>query len=146
MHKVEKPSGRRASTVAVAGLALGAGVVALLVSPNFIGRDECESADCPDIVIRQGTEYAVMFQCDSVRVGLRRFPEDGTFKPASSGASEATVSTFAIAELPADELIAVEGPRDVVCPSGRVPGHGVAFSSKTDAETTSRRITTMIQR
>jgi hypothetical protein len=146
IHTVEKPRWRRASTVAGVLLAVGVGAVALLVSPMVIGSGECEGADCSDIVTRQGTQYVVTSRCDAVQVGHRRSPDlDGTFTPASR-ASEVTVTTFAIADLPADEVIAVEGPTDVICPNGPAPGHGVAFSSKTDAETTSRRIATIVQR
>jgi hypothetical protein len=91
-------------------------------------------------VTRAGTEYVVATECDSVRVELRGSPRSSAFKPASGQASGANISTFAIEGLPVDEVIAIEGPREVICPDGRVPGHGVAFSSKTDAETTARRI------
>lgn len=134
-------SHRRWSTVAGVLLAAAVGVVALMVLPNLIGEGECgEGGDCPDIVTRDGTEYVLMFQCDAVPTGLRRSPKDGVMNPALYRAPETTVSTFAIAGLPADEVIAVEGPSDVVCPDGPVPGSGVAFSSQTDAETAARRI------
>jgi hypothetical protein len=139
-------SSRRWSTVAGVLLAVAVGVVGLLVLPNVIGEGECEEGgDCPDIVTREGTEYVLMFQCDPVPAGLRRTPRDGVIMPALSGASKRDVSTYAISGIPADEVIAVEGPSDVVCPTGPVPGAGVAFSSKTDAETTARRIRTIIQ-
>ena len=143
---VEKPSKRRSGTVVVVLLTAVAGVLALATLPIFLGGDDCGGEDCPDLVTRRGTEYVVAFECDPVRVELRRSPEDGVFNPALSGASQADVSTFAIASLPADEVIAVEGPRDLVCPNGPVPGQGVAFSSETSAAVTSRRIATMIQR
>jgi hypothetical protein len=136
---VDKTSGRWSR---VAGLlAVAVAVVGLLALPIFIGEGECEGgSDCPDIATREGTDYVLMFECDAVQTGLRRSPKDGVMNPALPGAPEANVSTFAIAGLPADEVIAVEGPRDVVCPDGPVPGSGVAFSSQTDAETTARRI------
>ena len=132
--------------MAIALLAVGIGVVALMVLPNVIGRDDCErGGDCPDIVSRDGTDYVLMFQCPAVQAALHRSPRDGVIQPALHGASDVDVSTFAIAGLPADEVIAVVGPSSVVCPDGSVPGSGVAFSSETDAETTARRIESMTQ-
>lgn len=120
-------------------------MVALVVWPNLNGEGECEGGDCSDIVTRDGTDYVLMFACDAVQAGLHRSHEDGVMNPALPGAPEAHVSTFAIAGLPVDEVIAVVGPRAVVCPGGPVPGSGVAFSLNTDAETTAGRIRTILQ-
>jgi hypothetical protein len=140
---VEKPSRRRATAV-FALLAVGVGVVAVMVLPNVIGGHDCErGGDCPDIVSRDGTDYVMLFQCQAVRAEVHRSPREGVFSPALHGASDVDVSTFAIAGLPADEVVAVVGPIGVVCPDGYVPGSGVAFSSETDAQTTVRRIEAM---
>lgn len=129
------------STYAGVLLAVTVGAVALAVGPNVIGRDECRNGgDCPDLVSSRGTEYVVMFQCDQVPSERLGTPAPGVIRPAASGSPTAKVTTYAIGGLPADEVVAVKGPTNVVCANGPKPGHGVAFSSKTDAATTSRRL------
>ena len=137
---------RRMNTVAVLLLSLAVGAVALAAAPNFLGRGECDGGDCPDIVLRDGTEYILAFDCDAVPPELRRSPRDGVLRPAVYGASETQVATFAVAGLPEDEVIAVEGPKNLVCPTGAVPGSGVAYSSATSARTTARRVEQLTQR
>lgn len=136
-------NGRRASVAAVS-ISVVVVAIALVVLPVALGGDAC-AGDCPERVTRQGTDYVVAFECEAIKRDLRTSPERGDFKPAAGGVSEDTVVTYVIAGLPPDEIVAVEGPRAVVCPHGPHPGHGVAYSSETDAETVSRKIASLVQ-
>lgn len=118
---------------------------ALVVLPIALGGDAC-AGDCPDQVTRRGTDYVLMFDCNAVQRDVLRSPDRGDFKPAAGGVSEDAVLTYVIEGLPAGEVVAVEGPRALVCPRGRNPGRGIAFSpEETDAQTVSRTIAALRQ-
>ena len=117
---------RRSATVAGWSLAAVVGVLAAVVLPVALGEGGCGGGDCPDLVTRAGTEYVVRFDCEAVDPARHRSPESGVYDPAVSGSPRVDVTTYAIAGQPVADVIAVRGPRGVVCPDGDRPGHAVA--------------------
>jgi len=97
----------------------------------------CSAGDASDVVMVDSDEYVLT--CSSVREEARSDSRKAEYRPADGGAT-VEVAVHSVEGLPAENIVAVTGPEDVLCSDSGDPGDGVAFSSRTDIDTVNREI------